>query len=71
MDCFVAKATRRDDVPDASGACAVRQCLLLLDQPFEGLAPTVILTLFKVFDALSHTSILIVEHNFRAGGGAV
>jgi branched-chain amino acid transport system ATP-binding protein/branched-chain amino acid transport system permease protein len=38
--------------------------LLLLDEPFEGLAPTVILELFKVFDALRrHTSIVIVEHN--------
>ena len=31
--------------------------LLLLDEPFEGLAPTVILELFKVFDQLRrHTS---------------
>ncbi len=38
--------------------------LLLLDEPFEGLAPTVILELFRVFDLLRrHTSILIVEHN--------
>jgi branched-chain amino acid transport system ATP-binding protein len=38
--------------------------LLLLDEPFEGLAPTVILELFKVFDLLrQHTSIVIVEHN--------
>jgi branched-chain amino acid transport system ATP-binding protein len=38
--------------------------LLLLDEPFEGLAPTVILELFKVFDALRRqTSIVIVEHN--------
>jgi ABC-type branched-subunit amino acid transport system ATPase component len=38
--------------------------LLLLDEPFEGLAPTVILELFKVFDELRrHTSIVIVEHN--------
>jgi len=38
--------------------------LLLLDEPFEGLAPTVILELFKVFDVLRrHTSIVIVEHN--------
>jgi branched-chain amino acid transport system ATP-binding protein len=38
--------------------------LLLLDEPFEGLAPTVILDLFKVFDLLRrHTSIVIVEHN--------
>jgi ABC-type branched-subunit amino acid transport system ATPase component len=38
--------------------------LLLLDEPFEGLAPAVILELFKVFDELrSHLSIVIVEHN--------
>jgi branched-chain amino acid transport system ATP-binding protein len=38
--------------------------LLLLDEPFEGLAPTVILELFGVFDLLRrHTSIMIVEHN--------
>jgi ABC-type branched-subunit amino acid transport system ATPase component/ABC-type branched-subunit amino acid transport system permease subunit len=38
--------------------------LLLLDEPFEGLAPAVILELFRVFDALrQHVSILIVEHN--------
>jgi branched-chain amino acid transport system ATP-binding protein len=38
--------------------------LLLLDEPFEGLAPTVILELFKVFDLLRrHTSIVIIEHN--------
>ncbi|MCG6873501.1 MAG: branched-chain amino acid ABC transporter ATP-binding protein/permease [Betaproteobacteria bacterium] len=38
--------------------------LLLLDEPFEGLAPTVIQELFKVFDALRrHVSIVIVEHN--------
>ncbi|HEY6025222.1 MAG TPA: branched-chain amino acid ABC transporter ATP-binding protein/permease [Pseudolabrys sp.] len=38
--------------------------LLLLDEPFEGLAPTVVLELFKVFDALrEHVSIIIVEHN--------
>jgi branched-chain amino acid transport system ATP-binding protein len=38
--------------------------LLLLDEPFEGLAPTVILELFTVFDQLRrHTSIVIVEHN--------
>jgi ABC-type branched-subunit amino acid transport system ATPase component len=38
--------------------------LLLLDEPFEGLAPTVIFELFKVFDLLRrHTSIVIVEHN--------
>jgi ABC-type branched-subunit amino acid transport system ATPase component len=38
--------------------------LLLLDEPFEGLAPTVVLELFRVFDALrEHVSIIIVEHN--------
>ncbi len=38
--------------------------LLLLDEPFEGLAPTVVLELFKVFDDLRrHLSIVIVEHN--------
>jgi branched-chain amino acid transport system ATP-binding protein len=38
--------------------------LLLLDEPFEGLAPAVVLELFKVFDLLRrHTSIIIVEHN--------
>ena len=38
--------------------------LLLLDEPFEGLAPAVVLELFKVFDRLrKHTSIVIVEHN--------
>jgi ABC-type branched-subunit amino acid transport system ATPase component len=38
--------------------------LLLLDEPFEGLAPTVVQELFKVFDQLrQHTSVVIVEHN--------
>jgi len=38
--------------------------LLLLDEPFEGLAPTVVQELFRVFDALrEHVSIIIVEHN--------
>ena len=38
--------------------------LLLLDEPFEGLAPTVVQELFTVFDRLrEHTSIVIVEHN--------
>jgi branched-chain amino acid transport system ATP-binding protein len=38
--------------------------LLLLDEPFEGLAPAVVLELFCVFDALrQHVSIVIVEHN--------
>jgi ABC-type branched-subunit amino acid transport system ATPase component len=38
--------------------------LLLLDEPFEGLAPAVVEELFAVFDRLrAHTSIVIVEHN--------
>jgi ABC-type branched-subunit amino acid transport system ATPase component len=38
--------------------------LLLLDEPFEGLAPAIVQELFKVFDRLrSHASIVIVEHN--------
>lgn len=38
--------------------------LLLLDEPFEGLAPSVVLELFEVFDRLrEHVSIIIVEHN--------
>jgi branched-chain amino acid transport system ATP-binding protein len=38
--------------------------LLLLDEPFEGLAPNIVLELFRVFDQLRrHVSILIVEHN--------
>jgi branched-chain amino acid transport system ATP-binding protein len=38
--------------------------LLLLDEPFEGLAPAVVLELFGVFDLLRrHVSIVIVEHN--------
>jgi branched-chain amino acid transport system ATP-binding protein len=38
--------------------------LLLLDEPFEGLAPAVVIELFKVFDRLrSQISIVIVEHN--------
>ena len=38
--------------------------LLLLDEPFEGLAPAVVLELFEVFDRLrKYTSIVIVEHN--------
>ncbi|MBR0796985.1 ATP-binding cassette domain-containing protein [Bradyrhizobium jicamae] len=38
--------------------------LLLLDEPFEGLAPAVILDLFRVFDALRQKiPIVIVEHN--------
>ena len=38
--------------------------LLLLDEPFEGLAPAIIEELFTVFDQLRrHLPILIVEHN--------
>ena len=38
--------------------------LLLLDEPFEGLAPAVIQELFTVFDRLrEHIAIVIVEHN--------
>ncbi|MDP3084743.1 MAG: branched-chain amino acid ABC transporter ATP-binding protein/permease [Rubrivivax sp.] len=38
--------------------------LLLLDEPFEGLAPTVVQELFTVFDQLrQQVPILIVEHN--------
>lgn len=38
--------------------------LLLLDEPFEGLAPTVVQELFTVFDRLrAEVSIVIVEHN--------
>jgi len=38
--------------------------LLLLDEPFEGLAPAVIEDLFTVFDQLRRElPILIVEHN--------
>lgn len=38
--------------------------LLLLDEPFEGLAPAVVQELFTVFDKLrQHLPILIVEHN--------
>jgi ABC-type branched-subunit amino acid transport system ATPase component len=38
--------------------------LLLLDEPFEGLAPAVVQELFRVFDRLrGECSIVIVEHN--------
>jgi len=38
--------------------------LLLLDEPFEGLAPTVVQELFTVFDKLrQHVAIVIVEHS--------
>ena len=38
--------------------------LLLLDEPFEGLAPANVLALYRVFDALrQQVPIVIVEHN--------
>ena len=38
--------------------------LLLLDEPFEGLAPNIVKELFKVFDQIrGSASIIIVEHN--------
>jgi ABC-type branched-subunit amino acid transport system ATPase component len=38
--------------------------LLLLDEPFEGLAPSVVQELFTVFDRLrGEVSMIIVEHN--------
>ena len=38
--------------------------LLLLDEPFEGLAPAIVQELFRVFDRLrGEVSIIIVEHN--------
>src|SRR5690606_31828345 len=38
--------------------------LLLLDEPFEGLAPAVVEELFTAFDRLRrHVAIIIVEHN--------
>ncbi|MGZ9031071.1 MAG: branched-chain amino acid ABC transporter ATP-binding protein/permease [Burkholderiaceae bacterium] len=38
--------------------------VLLLDEPFEGLAPTVVEELFEAFDRLRHhVSILIVDHH--------
>ena len=38
--------------------------LLLLDEPFEGLAPAVVQELFTVFDRLrSEVAMVIVEHN--------
>jgi ABC-type branched-subunit amino acid transport system ATPase component len=38
--------------------------VLLLDEPFEGLAPTVIEELFTAFDRLrAELAIVIVEHN--------
>jgi len=45
-------------------ALAIGTRLLLLDEPFEGLAPAVIQELFTVFDQLRrYCSIVIVEHN--------
>jgi branched-chain amino acid transport system ATP-binding protein len=45
-------------------APSISEKLLLLDEPFEGLAPAVINELFGVFDRLrQHISIIIVEHN--------
>jgi len=38
--------------------------LLLLDEPFEGLAPAVVIELFRIFDDLrKHVPIVIVEQN--------
>jgi branched-chain amino acid transport system ATP-binding protein/branched-chain amino acid transport system permease protein len=38
--------------------------LLLLDEPFEGLAPNIVRELFEVFDRLrGRASVIIVEHN--------
>lgn len=38
--------------------------LLLLDEPFEGLAPAVVEELFEAFDKLRHeVAILIVDHH--------
>ena len=38
--------------------------VLLLDEPFEGLAPAVVEELFEAFDRLRHhVSILIVDHH--------
>jgi ABC-type branched-subunit amino acid transport system ATPase component len=38
--------------------------VLLLDEPFEGLAPAVVEELFEVFDKLrSEVTMIIVEHN--------
>ena len=46
------------------GALSGNVKLLLLDEPFEGLAPAVTLELFGVFDRLRrHIGIVIVEHN--------
>lgn len=45
-------------------ALAANVKLLLLDEPFEGLAPAVTQDLFRVFDRLrAEVSIIIVEHN--------
>ena len=49
---------------DMSLALAVRPRLLLLDEPFEGLAPAVVEELFEAFDKLRHeVSIVIVDHH--------
>ena len=38
--------------------------VLLLDEPFEGLAPSVVEELFETFDRLrGETAMIIVEHN--------
>ena len=37
--------------------------VLLLDEPFEGLAPAVVEELFEAFDRLREISILIVDHH--------
>jgi branched-chain amino acid transport system ATP-binding protein len=38
--------------------------VLLLDEPFEGLAPAIVESLFESFDRLRHeVSIVIVDHN--------
>ncbi|ESR26870.1 branched-chain amino acid ABC transporter ATP-binding protein/permease [Lutibaculum baratangense] len=75
LDMFPRLAERRDTYADfLSGGeqqmLAVARALsgdtrlLLLDEPFEGLAPTVVEELFTVFDRLrKEVSILIVEHN--------
>jgi ABC-type branched-subunit amino acid transport system ATPase component len=45
-------------------ACDGHVRLLLLDEPFEGLAPAVVEELFTTFDRLRRdVAILIVEHN--------